>query len=287
MLHKVSKKDWDPMTWVYPRIHNYDFIFGLTADGATKASTMVPLPFQDNALVDLETVKTNPENADFAITVAPNCYAGSYVPKIQYGWKAYIPEADTEISHLSFDTMMIHTSMLNRLDAFDKKTGHTTESILELQHETTDEQCGALYNGTKLFEGDYLQDISTIVPFLTTDGQLEGVDFDKELFFDAMQYYTNKEMIKSMTDRMRTHWLSDKALPHGRDLVQETRTMNTPPMCKFMNPYDYCGLLFSVPQVGSKWQTHIATETTAIEHVRVKGWVRFYEYNTDFNFARA
>ncbi len=287
MVHRATRRDWPRLTWQYPEIHNFEFGFGLSAEDANKASTIVPYIFQDNALVDYELVKTNPENADFAVKAYPNTMAGSYVPKINVSWAMFLKPDDTEISQLKVDTMMIHTAMLNRLDAFDKKTGNDIETILELTHETTDEQCYPLWNGTKLFESGGTYDYHANVPGLTTNQQPEGVAFDKEMFFDAMHYYTNKEMLKTVTDNMRNHTIVEPIVPHGRSIVSFQRTMNTPSLCKFQHPYTQCSQLFSVPQVGSRSQYHLASETTAIEHLTIKGFVRFYEYNPDFNFARA
>ncbi len=67
MVHKFDRRDWPRQTWEFPQIHNYEFGFGLSADSATQASTIVPYMFQDNAMVDYELIKTNPQNADFAI----------------------------------------------------------------------------------------------------------------------------------------------------------------------------------------------------------------------------
>ncbi len=287
MVHRLTRKDWPRATWQFPEIHNFEFGFGLSAEDANKASTIVPYMFQDNALVDYENVKTNPENADFAVVAYPNTMAGSYIPKVNISWVMYIPPVDTEIVHLKVDTMMIHTAMLNRLDAFDKKTGDDIETILELTHETTDEQAYPLWNGTKLFESGGNYDYHANVPGLTANQQPEGVAFDKEKFFDAMHYYTNKEMLKAVTSRMRNYTLSEPIVPHGRSIVSFNVTMNTPSICKFQNPYTSFMQLFSVPQVGSRSQYHLAGETTAIEHLMVKGFVRFFEFNPDFNFARA
>ncbi len=287
MVHRVSRRDWPRLTWQFPEIHNFEFGFGLSAEVATKASSIVPYMFQDNALVDYENVKTNPENADFAVVAYPNTMAGSYVPKINISWVAFLKPDDTEISQLKFDTMKINTAFLNRLDAFDKKTGNDIETILELTHETTDEQVYPLWNGTKLFESGGNYDYHANVPGLTTNQQPEGVAFDKEMFFDAMHYYTNKQMLKSVTQNMRNYNVVEPIVPHGRSMVSFQRTMNVPSVAKFQNPYTFFGELFSVPQVGSRSQYHLASETTAIEHLTIKGFVRFFEFNPDFNFARA
>ncbi len=286
-IHKVSKSDWPRQTWVYPRIHNFNFGFGLSAEDATRASTIVPYLLQDNAIIDYETIKTNPENADFATVAYPNCAAGSYVPKINVGWTMFIPTADTEIISMVVNTMKMGCAFLNRLDAFDKKTGDDIETILELTHETTDEQAYPLWNNVKLFEGAGTYDYDALVPGLSGTQQPEGVAFDKEMFFDAMHYYTNKQMLKSVTSRMKTYTISEPIVPHGRSRVTFSRTYGIPPACKFMNPYTFHGELFHVPQVGSLSQLHLAAETSAIEHLTVKGFIRFNEYNPDFNFARA
>ncbi len=287
MVHKATKRDWPALTWQYPRVHNFEFGFGLSAEAATKASTIVPYIMQDNALVDYETIKTNPENADFVVVNYPNICAGSYIPRVHVSYDMFIPHADTEIIQMVVNTMDISTSMLNRLDAFDKKTGNDVETILELTHETTDEQAYPLWNGTKLFEGAGTYDYAAEVPGLTTDQQPEGVAFDKEMFFDAMQYYTNKEMLKTVTGRMKRHLLSEPIVPHGQSLVHVSKTMSVPSLCKFAHPYDFCGKLFHLPQVGSRSQLMLAADTTAIEHLTIKGYIRFYEFNPDFNYARA
>ncbi len=287
-IHKIDKRDWPRQTWRYPRIHNYEFGFGLDADdaAATKNSTIVPYMFQDNAMVDMETVKTNPENADFAVTDMPNVYAGSYVPSLSVRWVMYLRPTDTEIVHLQVNTMPIYSAFLNRLDAFDKKTGDDIETILELQHETTDEQCYPLWNGTKLYEGGGTYDYHADVPGLTTTQQPEGVAFDKEKFFDAMHYYTNKQMLKNVTGGMRNHTISEPLVPHGRSIVTGgMRQVNS--VCKSANPYMFCGELFHVPQAGSRSQYHLGAGVTAVEHLTVKGFVRFNEYSPDFNFSRA
>ncbi len=103
-----------------------------------------------------------------------------------------------------------------------------------------------------------------------------------------MHYFTNKEMLKTVTGRMRTHIVSEPLIPHGKSIIMGGGTMETPSLCKFAHPYDYCGEIFSVPQVGTKSQYHLTADTiTAVEHLTVRGFVRFFEYNPDFNFARA
>ncbi len=283
-MHNNSSKLWDRRTWQFPLLHHFQFTFGLSLENTAKASTIVPHFFQDNALVDYELVKTNPLNADFAIDVTPNTMKGSVVGMLSVNWTAFIPDSNTEIEIIKFNTLPIHTAMLNRLDAFDQKTGNDVETIIELQHETGDEQCGAVYNNTKLFESQGARDLSTSVPFLTTDGQLEGVVFDKELYFNAKRYYTNKEMLNQVTGRMQTHTIVEPLSPHGRAIVNGG-TSRVEGITKFQNPYTYQGELFHLPQAESLFQFHDKSTITDIEAVTVKGDVFFAEWNQDFTFA--
>jgi len=284
-MHNDGKHLWSKETWEFPLIHEWDFTFGLSMDDATKTSTIVPYIWQDNALIDYETIKTNPRNADFAIIGYPNSCLGSYIPNISVTWQAFIPPQDTEVSRLHFNTMGIHTAMKNRLEAFDVKTGTTTASILELQSEATDRQVYPIYDATKLFESQGARDVDFTKNIgLTTDGQLENVAFDKDLFFNAMHYYSNKEMLKSMTTPMKTRTLTEPIVSHKNTIaIGGTKTVDS--MCKLVNDYTFQGELFHLPQVDSLFQYHTATETTAIEHVTVKGHVSFNEFNGAFNFA--
>ncbi len=285
----VNRRNWPKQTWQYPQIHDYRFTFGLDMDDtvATKNSTIVPYIMQDNALIDYELVKTNPENADFAVAFNANVRAGSFVPSLSVSWKAWSPSAEVDV--LRFDTMKISTAMLNRLDAFDKKTGNDIETILELTHETTDEQCYPLWNTVKLYEGHQVLDIDAQMPGLTGTQQAEGVAFDAEMYFDALHYYTNKEMLRSVTGRMKSHYINGDLAKDRRtfEKIATGFTRGTPSMCKFQNPYTFCGELFHCYQAGDKMQFAKTGDVTAVEHLSVMGRVRFSEYNPDFNFARA
>ncbi len=283
----ASHKMWDKRVWLHPRIHDFRYVFGLGIDDITKTGTIAPILLQDNALIDYETIKTNKENADFAVFTKPNCCAGSYVPKAMFTWEAWCPSAEIDV--MRFYTMDIHTAMLNRLDAFDKKTGEDIETIIELTHETTDEQAYPLYDGTKLFEGHGVGDLTTDMPGLTTTGQLENVAFTIEGYFDALHYYTNREMLRTVTGRFEGHKIAG---PLTRDINVREKIIQgyqkfCPGIVKYQHPYTFFGKLFHAPVVGNSRQYQLAAETSAIEHLTVECRVRFNEYNPDFNFSRA
>ncbi len=280
----------DPAMWHYPLYHKFDFGFGLSADNSAKASTIQPWIMQNDSIIDYQDIEVNPENTQFAVVNYPDIAGGSIVPRIMVDYSMYIPSSDTQLVHLMCNTMRIHTAMLNRLDAFDTKTNNDIETILELEHSIGDRICYPIYNGTKLFEAGGTFDTTYKDGFadvgLGTDLQPEGVAFDKEMFFDARHYYTNKQMLNLVTDRMKSYVISEP-LVRGQSVIHVHYNYATPSLCKFANPYTFCGELFHIPQSGSIDQYHIASETSAIEHLRVKGRIRFNEFNSDFNFARA
>ncbi len=286
----VNRSLWPKQTWVYPLPHDFQFGFGLGMDNtdALKQSTMIAYAFQDNAIVDYEEIKTNPENFDFAIKSNGNCAAGSYVPRISVSWEAFSEEPDVDI--LKFKYLPIHTAMLNRLDAFDKKTGFDIETILELQHETGDEQCYPLYNGTKLYEGHKVTDLPfPDHPGPVTTGQPEGIAFDMEQYFDALHYYTNKEMLRAVTGRMKTFRINQDIAGNipTRDKIAKFFDNKMPSICKYMHPYTMYAGLFHLPLSGTHDQYQRTGSVVQEEHMTVLGRVRFNEYNPDWNFARA
>ncbi len=285
----INKRDWPKNTWNFPLTHTWNFAFGLGMDNldVLKASTIMPLLMQDNALVDYETIKVNPENADFVTRSDPNTHAGSYVPKVVVSWIGF--SASTEVDVMKFMTMNIHTAMLNRLDAFDKATGSDVETILELTHETTDEQAYPLWNGTKLYEGHHTEDLPVAVPGLTANQQPEGVAFDIATYYNSRKFYTNAGMIRQVTDRMKTHYINGDISANIRtsDKMVSSYEVIREPMIKFQHPYTFLGKLFHVPLAGTIRQLQVGGSVTQIEHLTVLGRVGFVEYNPDFNFSRA
>ncbi len=283
----ANRSSWPKATWDHPLPHDFIWSFGLSADEvANQRSTIVPFMFQDNAIIDYETIKTNKENDDFAVVAKANTAAGSFVPSLMASWTAMA--TSSEVNTMTVHTMPIYTSMLNRLDAFDKKTGQDIETILELTHETTDEQVMPLFTTVKLFEGTRVVDMPAEQPGLTGTQQPESVLFDDELYFDALHYYTNRQMLKNMTGRMKTYRFSNdnNAEIGWNEKVKHDMASPLPSMCKYQHPYTGCFQLFSIPEMGSIQQTEIAA-VTAVEHITIFGRCRFNEFNPDFNMSRA
>jgi len=258
----------------FPLYHDFEYHFALQAEGTTKDSTIVPVICQDQLAQTLATTFVNPKHSSFEISNNPNCSPESIIPYMSISIRASLTKLAIEtdlVRSLSFNYMMITTAYLSRLDAIDSKTGNDTETILELTHETDEEQVFPLWSGV---------DIGTNNLPANQEGiggtPLESVAFDKELFFDALHYYDNRSMLRTMAPSMRSVTVK-------RDYPYVTSgTRNNKPICKFMNPYSFCGILFHLPQVGSIDQFGIAADTTAIDHVQFTMKVRFPEWNKGF-----
>ncbi len=259
----------------YALMHDIEYNFSLSAENTAKDSTIVPLVMQDGAAQTLATTYVNPKNTNFEVSNAPNCSPESIIPKMSISFRCALTKGAIEtdlVRSLSLNYMFITTAFLNRLDAIDTKTTNDTETILELTHETTDEQVYPLWSGTDLTGGL----LHANVPGLTTDQTIESVAFDKEMFFDAMHYYDNRQMLRTMAPSMKTVTLK-RDYPYIR-----SGTNYMKPICKFMNPYSFCGILFHLPQTGAVDQFGLAADTTAIDHINVTMKVRYPEWNKGF-----
>ncbi len=258
----------------FPLHHDIEFNFQLNAEDETKNSTIIPILLQDEGIgTQPKSVQVNPKNDTFEVNTGFQCYPDSIIPKIALSYRCALTKGAIEtdlIRSLSLNIMPIHTAFLSRLDAEDTKTTTDCENLLELTHETTDKQCYPLYSTVKLSNGFTAP---TDYPGLTTTQVIESVAFDKETFFDAMQYYTNANMLKTMVGGMRTVLLK-------RDYPYSHYSNNyNYPIVKFMNHYAFCGILFHLPQVGQIDQYGLAADTTNIPHINISGKIRFPEWN--------
>ncbi len=270
----------------YPLYHQFSYNFYLSAENTLADSTIVTLLHTSELGIAPEALEVNPSNATFAEDGGPGIFNGSIVPRIMIKMTAQLGEATVEtdkLKYLKFHWMPIYTSFLDNLTAEDDKTAVEVEDILELQHATDNKDTYPLFNGTSMYSGSD-QPVSTL-PFaetfttygLTTDLKLEGVNFDPNLFFQALRYYSNKGM------------LSKSIGPYKEITVSEHRPYTyfsnnfTNPKVKRGNPYTFCGILFHCDQTGGVHQFYDITDSTAIGHILIKLQVNFAEWNQNFD----
>jgi len=267
----------------HPLPHNlkFDFQMGMET-GVPNQATYLPLIMNDEALVNADAVNANPRHASFAEADHSYCHHDSIIPKMMVSFKAKMTKGaivTDEVRHIVFNWMPVYTSFLNRLEAEDSKTAVQIEDILELTHETVGKSVVPTWSGSNI-TGDNIElhaTPTTALMGLTTNAIPESVIFDKDQFYDALQFMTNAPMLRKVIGRMHTVHLT-------RDRIYSFYSSNfTNPMVKRINDYTFCGILVQIPQAGTPDQMILAADTTAIDHVAFAAQVRYDEWNSEFD----
>ncbi len=272
----------------HPLPHNFNNTFQLHLEDETKNSAYIPIFRTSELAINPETIEVNPSNAAFGEDPGPTIHNGSIVPRVNFRMSATLTKAAIEtdkVRALLFNWMPVYTAFLSSLEAEDPRTAVQVEDILELQHDVTNKDTYPLNSSVNLSAASDWP-IST-KPYtevfgdwgLSVDLQYEGVAFDKELFFDAMQYYGNAGMLKKSVGPMKTIMVT-------RDRPYRYHSSNfTNPTVKRGNPYTFCGVLVHLPQANAADQLMLASDTTNITHLDISFHVRFDEWNPNFDQA--
>ncbi len=267
----------------FPLPHNFQLMPTFSIDNAiVQNATYIPILMNDEGLVNPDTVNANPEHGSFAESDNVYCYKNSIVPKINFTMELSMMKGAIEtdkIQFIKFYWMPVYVSFLNRLDASDSKTGTTVEAILELEHETVGKSAYPIWGTVDIGELDVKihANATTALMGMTTNDVQENIVFDRSLFFDALQYYTNAPMLKKVIGTMKQGFIT-------RDRPFRYHSSNfTNPMVKRINPYTFCGVLIYFPKAGDP-ESHVATgDVTNISHVRGNIKVRYDEWNSQFD----
>lgn len=266
----------------YPRPHNDQLLVGHGLEAAN--TTIYPISFYDEGKGAASSYNANPEHASFAETEEPNCYPESKLDTMKIQVELNLTKAflDTDgLKQIRVGVMGIATNFLEDLTAKDELSGLEVEDVLELQHETTDRQTYPLWSGTDMKVVNTGQNtLPAAVPGLTTDQQIETVAFSVENYYDMIQYGTIAGKLKKCTTGLKWIVLT-------KDRIHRTIKFSIPYNAKRVNPYQFFGIMVTVPNSGNRNQIHIATESSNVEHVRVRFTSRYQEWNKQFNMERS
>ncbi len=270
----------------YPLPHAFDSIFQLSAEDASKDSTLLTLLRSSEVATGVEAIEVNPRNPNFAEDTGPLIHNGSLVPKMSFKLTAKmskVAETTDGMRAVTFSWFPIYIAFLDSLTASDDKTGVEVEDILELQHETTNKDTYPLNTAGKLIGAEPVN-LSNIVAAeafgdygLSASTQREAVAFDQNLFYQALSYYTNKGMLSKVIGKVTTFTL------HRDNIYKYFSNNFTYPSVKRGNPYTFCGIMVYVHQVNKPELPIPAAEVTAISHVNFGFRVRFNEWNPLFD----
>ncbi len=271
-----------------PLPHTFEYQFALDMEANALQSTMITL-FRAQELAGVEAIEVNPAHPSFAEDTGSACFMGSIVPRVSVQIFAKMSQTAFEIDaieHMKFKWMPIYISFLNSLDAENSGSpASDIETILELTHNIDNKDTHPLYNGSNEV-GNNLHPLST-VPYaeafgdvgLAGDAKLEYVGFDENAFWEAKRFYTNKGMLNKVTGSMHTVSLDY----HRRPYFFSSNNF-TQPAVKRMNPYTFCGILFTCPQTGTLGQYATTGDvSTSVAHVDIGVRVSFPEWNPDFD----
>lgn len=268
-------------TTQYPYPHELSCQFLLNIDDSDQNCTIINNLHHDEAVLP-SAIKTHPENLAFTETDAPNVSHDSKIFKVNTTIRVTLTKGAVntdKVQAVRFAFMSIHGAFED-FDAKDELTSATPGTILEITKESTDRQSYPIYNGTKLtekFTNSALQD--ALMPGLTTTQKIEQVDFDPDLYYDALHYYTNSGMLKKVQDGLRWITLTQK---NPTKLIKFTQTSST----KASNPYTILAHMIYAPESGSKYAIQTVGETTDITHLAVEYRSRFLEWHDKFLFDR-
>ncbi len=282
----------------FPLHHEFSGGFNLAAENAALDSTIITLARQR---IDLgngaDIIEVNPKHSAFAEETGSSCHTESIIPRMSFGFNARIPMdarsnlymgtvvADA-IQEVIFNWMPIYTAFVEPLEAENVEDGLAVEAVLELNTVSSGKKVSPLYTGTDLLAAT-TSDISPSTVNdtevfgdlgLSVDFKQEAVDFDPDIFFDAIKYGSTSSILKKITG----HWNTVKLRYDRTYHFQSDNYMF--PSVKRMNHFTFCGILFHVPQAGSSRQLFNVLECTAtIPQVRIQYNVNYDEWNPNFD----
>lgn len=272
---KLMKEQW------FPRPHNFAVRYSHGLETAqNNTATIVPLIMYDEGLGTPSDYESNPENANFVTASEPNCYPNSRINRMtcQLEFRMTKDALETDKLHyIKCAFMPITHSFIESYTAIDELSQNEVQDIIETQTESTDRQGYPLFNGVDMLEPvTNSANLPTNVPGLTTDQGLEGVTFDPNYYYGAIQYYTNREKIKKVAHGLKWFVLTKDHPVKRIKVILRSRS-------KRMVPYSFTGVMTYIPPADNAYQLIRATDTTNVGHVDVTCRAIFNEWNQDFN----
>ncbi len=274
---KLMKTRW------FPRPHDMDHKISFNLEGATGHFTSYPLVGYDEALGAPDSYNANPEHASFVEINEPNCFPGSRIDSFKTTLEFALSKGTITtdaIPAVKFGFLPYALAFKEDYTAIDELSSVEIQDVLELQTEDTDRQGFPLYNGTD-FTLPYTGSgtLGTNVPGLTGGQIIEDVGFDIGQFYDALQYMTISNKLKSLVGGLK--WFTLTANRPNRSfkifLTSKVRRMN---------PYAHCGVIICCPKTDTLQQYATAADTTVIMHAICRITSRFLEWHQGFDMER-
>ncbi len=267
----------------YPLPHNFNVFFNLSLDSASGTyGTFIPVIMSDEGLVNPDLVIANPEHGSFAEVGYSHCYKNSIIDNMTIRIRAKITKGAIEtdkVRDLEYHIIPVYSNFLTRLEASDSKTGVSVEDILELTHETTGKSVQPIYGGNNLVNGTTIgvhTNATVALMGMTTNLILENTVFDPNLFWDAMQFYTNSSMLRKVIGKVMKFRIT-------RDRGNQIILRGVKGMIKRIQEYTICGFIIYAALEGNNQSMLVVGDVTAIQHLTFSIDVRYDEWNSEFD----
>ncbi len=248
-------------------------------------TTIVPIVFQDEGLGSPVNYVSNPRNSLFAETPVANCYPESRVERIYCTARISLTKAflqTDKLDSIRIAFMPISLAFKDDYDAGDDVSTHTVKSILSMQYETTDRQGYPLFNTqTMLDKYTASADLPAIQPGLTPGPGLEAVTFDIDDYYDALQYF-------SIANKVKTIGLGLRWITLTRQNPTRLLKFSIPSKNKFNHAFNFFGIMFHVPKVDTHHQIPVQSDIAVAntKYITVDLLYRYNEWHQDFNHQR-
>ncbi len=273
----------------FPLPHQFEYQIPLQVEGVTKDSVIMPILRYSELANAPEAVFANPSHGSFVEEVGATCCPNSIVPRINFKLQASLSKAAIEtdaVRNLRFMWFPIYTSFKEGLEAVDRRTGTSCAAILELETEDTNRTTQPIYAAVNY--GPLTHPLSNVNDpnevygdwDLNGTADMEAVAFDYNLFGNALRYYSNASMLKTMIGRIHKPLVS-------RDKPYTYFSNNkTYPKVKRMNPHTFCGILVHLFQSAESEQYTLVGDTTAATtSLNITLQVQYDEWNSEYSQA--
>ncbi len=276
MLRKVK---------TYPKPHRMGGSFSLELDDATIDSTILPIAHYDEGQGAPDSYNSHPQNAGFTVASKSNCFVDSRINKMlcKLTISATTKFLDDNISAIKVGVQPIFMAFKEDYDAKDEITGLAVKTILGMEYETTDRQGRPIFNAAKMAEkyagSNDLWEATDLG--LTTDVGAEGVAFNLDTFYDALQFYTNAGKLRACQGGIK--WLTITP-----DRPVQRYSVRIRPKVKRMNEYTFFGVNIIVQSQNSDYQYGVDVRDfgDATQYIDVDWVIRYLEWNDLFDHGK-
>ncbi len=274
---------------LYPLRHTFTYMFGLSGVTSSQNSTICTIAKNYKAVINADTITTNPHNANFDVETGAICNKMSILDKIKLHTTITLTEdAISDGIHSSRVMMMpIFNSFEGRLDSVDDVSTTTGAAALELTKDATQEDITPAFGAklpTSAGNGDATHPVSSVnftevfgTLNMTTNVNMEDVPWAQNQWIRNTMYFTNKGAINSMHGRMR--WIT---LTRNRPTVSIFTDKFVPRDVRRIMPYSYFGMLFHLPiDNDAESPYYSGAITTTKPHIGIKFDIKYHEWNID------